>query len=78
MIIPRRRKRDSFLPWIQLVVDCVSIQLLLRLCFWLRFTSAYFETTLGVLDYPMYHRAFNLMMIILVFFLRFYGLYSPS
>ena len=61
-----------------MVVDCVSIQLLLRLCFWLRFTSAYFETSLAVLDYPMYHRAFNLMMIILVFFLRFYGLYSPS
>lgn len=78
MIIPQRRKRDSFLPWVQLIVDCLSIQLLLRLCFWLRFTSAYFETTLGVLDYPMYHRSFNLIMIILVFFLRFYGLYSPS
>ena len=78
MIIPRRRKRDSFLPWIQLIVDCVSIQLLLRACFWLRFKSAYFETSLGVLDYPVYHRSFTLVMIILVFFLRFYGLYKPS
>src|SRR3989344_4564657 len=78
MIIPQRRKRDRFLPWVRLIVDCAVIQVSLRLSFWLRFTSAYFETSLGAPDYPMYHQSFNFIMIILVFFLRFYGLYSPS
>lgn len=78
MIIPRRRKRDTFLPWIQLTVDCVSIQWILRTAFWFRFTSNYFENRISVSDYPVYFKSFNLMMIVLVFFLRFHGLYKPA
>ncbi len=78
MIIPRRRKRDSFLPVVQLAVDCIAINLVLAGVFWLRFPSRLFESELSYLDYHVYLNAFNLITIILVFFLRFYGLYKPA
>lgn len=73
-----RRKRDVFFPWFLLAMDCVVISILLRLAFWLRFTSHIFSSTLGELDHPFYFKSFNLIVIVLVFFLRFYGLYRPT
>ena len=78
MILRRRRKRDSFLPWVQLAVDAAAIQAVLHGVFWFRFESRLFEAPLGVPDYPVYTSSFTLMMIVLVFFLRFYGLYKPA
>ena len=72
-----RRKRDTFLPWLLLAVDCAAIYVLLRFTFWFRFTSRLFESSLGGPDYLFYFRAFNLNLVVLVFFLRFYGLYRP-
>ncbi len=78
MITPRRRIRETFLPWVQLAVDCLVISALLRAVFWLRFPSNFFESNLGVADYPFYHRSFNLIVLIIVLFLRLYGLYKTS
>ncbi len=77
MIQPRRRKRDHFLPWAQIVVDCAAIYLCLYLVFWFRFVSGYFDTQLASSDYPVYFRTFHLIVFIFLFFLRFYGLYRP-
>ncbi|MBI4432049.1 MAG: undecaprenyl-phosphate glucose phosphotransferase [Candidatus Omnitrophica bacterium] len=78
MILPHRRKRDNLLPWLQLAVDVVTIQLILRLSYWLRFLSPYFDSPRGVPDLPVYLGAFNFVTLIVVFFLRFYGLYRPA
>ncbi len=78
MIIPRRRKRDSFLPWAQLLVDSVAIYLVLEAAFWFRFVSHYFKSSLGTPDYHVYFKSFNLMLLVVVFFLRFHGLYKPA
>ncbi len=78
MIIPRRRKRDSFLPWAQLAADGVVIYALLWVCFWLRFTSGYFKSTLGVPDYAIYAKAFIFITFTLLFLVRYYGLYKPG
>ena len=78
MIVPRRRKRDTFLPWAQLIVDCGTIYAVLLAAFWLRFVSRYFVSALGVPDYHVYLGSFHFIALILIFFLRFYGLYRPS
>ena len=73
-----RRKRDSFLPWAWLCLDAAVIYLFLNIAFWARFKSGYFETSLASVDYRYYYRAFHLIALILLFFLRMYGLYRPS
>lgn len=78
MILPRRRKRDTFLPWVQLTVDILTMDLLLRAAFWVRFTSGWIPSQLGVPDYPMYARIFPLIIVIIVLFLRHYDLYRAS
>ena len=78
MLTPRRRKRDSFLPWIQLATDALSVYLWLTAVFWLRFGSRYFESALGEPDFPIYRKSFVIVIITLVLFLRSYGLYKPS
>ena len=78
MIIPRRRQRDTFLPWIQLLVDGATIYSVLQTAFWFRFASHYFRSSLGAPDYHIYLRSFDLVLLVLVFFLRFYGLYKPA
>jgi exopolysaccharide biosynthesis polyprenyl glycosylphosphotransferase len=76
--IPRRRKRDSFLPWAQLIVDLAAIYILLFVVFWFRFESGFFTSSLGAADYPVYYRVFHLIALVLIVFLRFYGLYKPA
>ncbi|MBI3252160.1 MAG: undecaprenyl-phosphate glucose phosphotransferase [Candidatus Omnitrophica bacterium] len=78
MIVPRRRKRDTFLPWLQLAADVAAIQAVLRASYWLRFFNPYFVLPSGIPDYPIYLASFNFITLILVFFLRFYGLYKPA
>ena len=78
MILPRRRKRDSFLPWAQLLADGIAIYLVLQVAFWLRFASNYFESFLGIPDYHVYFKSFNLTLLVVLFFLRYYGLYKPA
>ncbi|MCG3175933.1 MAG: UDP-glucose:undecaprenyl-phosphate glucose-1-phosphate transferase [Candidatus Omnitrophica bacterium] len=78
MILPRRRVRDTFLPWVQLACDILTIVLLLKAAFWVRFTSGYLPSRLGVPDYPMYLRVFPLIALIIVLFLRHYDLYRAS
>ncbi|MBI4353065.1 MAG: undecaprenyl-phosphate glucose phosphotransferase [Candidatus Omnitrophica bacterium] len=78
MIAPKRRKRDTFLPWVQLLTDCIAINLSLTAAFWLRFGSRYFDSLLGEADYPIYHRSFIVVTLIAVFFIRSYGLYKPA
>jgi exopolysaccharide biosynthesis polyprenyl glycosylphosphotransferase len=78
MILPRRRKREVFLPWIQLAVDGVVIWGVLKICFWLRFTSGWFESALGQSNYFIYSRSFWVVTLITLFFLRAYELYKPA
>ncbi len=78
MILRRRRKRDSFLPWVQLLVDCCSIYGVLLIVFWMRFASGRFETILSREDYPIYFNVFHLTALTAVFFLRNNGLYHPG
>jgi len=72
-----RRKRDSLLPWVWLALDALVIYLFLNIAFWVRFKSGYFEG-LASAAYPYYYRAFHLIVLILLFFLRLYGLYRPT
>lgn len=74
----RRRKRDTFLPWIYILVDFASVFFILKIVFWFRFGSGYFGGPLGPSDYLAYHTAFSIVPFIVVFFLRFYGLYRPT
>ncbi len=76
-MIPNRRKRDGFMPWVQLVLDAVIISCLLRLVFWFRFQGPYFPDQIPFSDHPFYFRLFNFMTLVLLFFLRQYGLYRP-
>jgi exopolysaccharide biosynthesis polyprenyl glycosylphosphotransferase len=78
MMLRRRRKRDSFLPWLWMGLDTVAIYFLLYVAFWVRFKSGYFYSNLASADYPFYYRAFHLIVLIFIFFLRFYGLYRPD
>ena len=78
MILKRRRRRDSFLPWLWLGLDVAVIYLLLYGAFWVRFQSGYFEKLLSPADYDEYFAAFHLIVFILVFFLRYCGLYRPG
>ena len=78
MILARRRKRDSFLPWLQLLVDLVCIYTLLWAVFWFRFQSHLFGASLGEADHRMYFKSFHLVVIVLLFFLRSYGLYHAT
>ncbi len=75
-VIPRRRRRDSFMPWTQMLVDALVILAMLHAVFWIRFSSHYFLSKLGEPDYSIYHRSFIPITLILIFFLRFYGLYQ--
>ncbi len=77
MIQPRRRKRDHFLPWAQIIVDIATLYTCLYFVFWLRFESGYFVNLLSSDDHPIYFRTFHLIVFIFLFFLRFYGLYRP-
>ena len=78
MRLQHRRKRDSFLPWVWLCLDASVMYFFLNLSLWARFKSGYFETTLAAADYPFYYRAFHLIALILLFFLRQYGLYRTD
>ena len=78
MATPRRRRRDTFLPWAQLLVDCVTINAVLRAIFWFRFPSRFFENNISDSYYPIYLQSFTLITIVMVFFLRLYGLYKPA
>ena len=78
MILRRRRKRDSFFPWAQLLVDCLTIYAVLFVVFWVRFVSGRFEKLLSAQDYWVYYQAFHLTALTLVFFLRANGLYRPG
>ena len=78
MILPRRRKRDSFLPWVQLLADSGAIYGVLFLVFWVRFLSGRFEKLLGQEDYPVYYGAFHLTALTTIFFLRANGLYRAG
>ncbi len=73
-----RRQRDSFLPWVWLLLDAAVIYLLLNFAFWVRFRSGHFESSLASVDYGYYYRAFHLIALVMLFFLRMYGLYRPS
>ena len=78
MITPRRRVRETFLPFVQLAVDAASIYLVLNSVFWFRFASGFFKHQLGEADYPFYTNSFFSITLILIFFLRSYGLYKPA
>ncbi len=78
MRLRRRRRRDTFLPWLKLMVDCISIELLLRTAFWFRFSSHLFQNGLGAPDAPVYYRLFTFTLLMLVFFMRLYGLYRTD
>ncbi len=78
MMLRRRRKRDSFLPWIQLFVDCAAIYGVLFLVFWVRFMSGRFERLLDTDDYWVYYNAFHLTALTTVFFMRSNGLYRTG
>lgn len=75
MITPRRRKRDSFLPWIQLTLDLVLIYSILRFAFWFRFKSSYFDRGIPLASHEYYLDAFNFVTLLVVFLMRSYGLY---
>ncbi len=78
MILRRRRQRDSFLPWIQLAVDCVFIYGALFFVFWVRFRSGRFDALLNADDYGVYYKAFHLTAIMTIFFIRANELYRPG
>lgn len=78
MILRRRRKRDSFLPLIQLLTDGIAIYVILSAVFWVRFASGFFEETLGEEHWPVYFNAFHLTALITLFFLRANQLYRPG
>lgn len=78
MITPKRRKRDSFLPWIQLVVDVAATAAILKLVFWFRFDSGYFSKGIAQPYYGVYYRSFAVIALTVVFFLRHYKLYQPA
>lgn len=78
MRVRRRRQRDTFLPWVYILVDFVSIFFVLKLVFWYRFASGFFQSPLGIGDYPVYQTAFSIIPLIVIFFLRLYGLYRPA
>lgn len=78
MITPRRRKRDSFLPWVQLAVDSLTIFSLLHAAFWFRFESGFFPNELGTPDEPIYVRSYVFVALVVVWFLRSSGLYRPA
>lgn len=78
MITPKRRQRDTFLPWVYIFVDFISTYFMLKLVFWFRFSSGVFESPLGRMDYPAYYKTFSIIPIIVIFFMRFYGLYRPT
>ena len=75
-VIPRRRRRDSFMNWLLVFFDGTVIWVLLRAVFWVRFESGAFKAELAQADYFVYHRTFVPITVILIFFLRFYGLYQ--
>lgn len=75
---PRRRKRDGFLPWVQLFLDITVIYFTLKTTFWFRFQSEFFGSTLRLQEYYIYRKFFYLAIIVLVFNLRGCGLYRPA
>ena len=78
MIRNRRRKREAFLPWLQLALDLAVIYGLLYGVFWVRFESGWYPSLLATQDHRVYFRSFHLIALITVFFLRYYGLYQNN
>jgi len=78
MTQPRRRQRESFLPWAQLAIDGVVVYAILCAVFWLRFESGWLSAHLAPADYRVYFKVFPLIVLVTVFFLRYYGLYRPA
>ncbi len=78
MITPRRRKRDTFLPWIQLAVDFLAINFILHFSFWARFESGYFPSDRGTPDIDIYVRLYVFIALVLIGSLRSNGLYRPA
>lgn len=72
-----RRRRDNLLPWVQLLTDVVALYLLLWFCFWFRFESGWVSTIHGVPFVETYFRTYHFSVLIVVLFLRQYGLYRP-
>lgn len=72
-----RRRRDNFLPWVQLLTDVVALYCLLWFCFWFRFESGWVSTVRGVPFVETYFRTYHFSVLIVVLFLRQYGLYKP-
>lgn len=77
-LLPRKRQRDTFMPWAQMLTDGLVVWAALHAVFWLRFSSGYFEGALGQgqPDYQVYQRSFLPIAVVTIFFLRFYGLYQ--
>ncbi len=59
------------------MLDAGVVYFLLWTLFWFRFQSGLFQTLLAREDHAVYFKAFHLIVIIMIFFLRFYGLYRP-
>jgi exopolysaccharide biosynthesis polyprenyl glycosylphosphotransferase len=74
----KRRKREGFMPWLRLLMDAATVYAVLYSIFWLRFRSGYFDTLLSPQDYGTYYKAFHLIVLITLFFVRFYGLYRTT
>lgn len=75
MLLRKRRKRDSFLPWALLIVDCICIQLTLAAVFWFRFSGSFFESTMEGIS-PVYRNSFLITNIVLLLTMRQSGLYK--
>ncbi|HTL70445.1 MAG TPA: undecaprenyl-phosphate glucose phosphotransferase [Candidatus Eisenbacteria bacterium] len=73
-----KRQRDSFMPWIQMLVDAATAYGLLRAAFWFRFDSGFCARGIEAAYYAVYQSSFTMIVFILVFFLRYHNLYQPS
>ena len=78
MMLKQRRQRDAFLPWLWLGFDAATLYALLNVLFWVRFKSGWFENIISSESNTFYYRAFHLVVLVFIFFLRFYGLYRPG
>ncbi len=73
-MIRKKRKRDSFLPWLLLIADCVCVQSTLATVFWVRFGGYFFESTMPEIPRG-YQNSFLITNIVLVIVMRQTGLY---
>lgn len=69
------RYRKTYYAVSLLIGDLFMILSGLRFAFWLRFESGYLISPLGTPDYQVYAQAFGLVVILMLFVFRAYGLY---